>query len=103
MSNIFEDTLNFGFGLFAYSKEKIEEAVEKMVDKGSIAKKDAAGFVAELTKKGETEREELKKIIDERIKSAADTFNHSVRPMTEDDVRRVIREELAAIKRESAE
>ena len=101
MSNFFEDSLNFGFGLFAYSKEKIEEAVEKMVEKGSVAKKDASSFVAELTKRGEAEREELKKVIDERIKKASDTFNNSVKPMTKDDVRAIIREELEAFRKQN--
>ena len=40
MSNIIEDGINFGMGLFAYSREKIEEMVEKMVEKGEVQRKD---------------------------------------------------------------
>ena len=49
MSNILEDTMDFGLGLFMYSKEKIEEMVNKLVEKGQVAKQDASSFVAELT------------------------------------------------------
>ena len=101
MANFLDDAVNFGFGLFAYSKERIEETVEKMVEKGSVAKKDASSFVAELTKRGEEEREQLKKIIDERIQKASDTFNNSIKPITKDDVRAIIKEELEALKKES--
>lgn len=36
MANIIEDSINFGMGLFAYSREKIEDLVEKMVAKGEV-------------------------------------------------------------------
>lgn len=41
MTNLFDEQINFGLGLFLYSKEKVEEVVEELVNKGKIAKKDA--------------------------------------------------------------
>jgi polyhydroxyalkanoate synthesis regulator phasin len=90
MSSIFEDTINFGFGMFAYSREKIEELVEKMVQKGEVAKKDASSFVSEMTAKGEMERKELKRIIGDEFKDAMEVL----KPITRDEIRQIIREEM---------
>ncbi len=90
MSSIFEDTINIGFGLFAYSREKIEEVVEKMVREGDVAKKDASSFVSELAAKGEMERKELKKIIGDEVKDAIEVL----KPITRDEIRQIIREEM---------
>jgi polyhydroxyalkanoate synthesis regulator phasin len=91
MSSIFEDTINLGFGLFAYSREKIEETVEKMVQRGEVEKKEAASFVSELTAKGEMERKELKKIIGDEIRDAVEVL----KPITKDEIRQIIREEMS--------
>lgn len=90
MSSIFEDTINIGFGLFAYSREKLEEIVERMVQKGDVPKKDASSFVSELAAKGEMERKELKKIIGDEVKDAMEV----VKPITRDEIRQIIREEM---------
>lgn len=100
--NIFEDSINFGFGVFAYSREKIEELVEAMVQKGEVAKKDASKFVSELVQKGESERKELHRIEGEELKKAMDTVD-SLRPVTKEDVRQIIREELNKTKEPAQE
>ena len=43
MPNILEKSLSLGFGLFAYSREKIEKIVDELVNKGEVTKKDAQG------------------------------------------------------------
>ncbi len=93
MAGILEDTINFGFGVFAYSREKIEELVEAAVQKGEVAKKDASAFVSELVKKGETERSELSRIIGDEVKKAVNTMDQ-LRPVSKEEVREIIREEL---------
>lgn len=90
MSNMFDDTINLGFGLFAYSREKIEELVDMMVAKGEVAKKDASSFVSELIQKGEVQRKELKRVVDEQVKSTIET----IKPITRDEIRQIIRDEL---------
>ena len=94
MSNILEDTMDFGLGLFMYSKEKIEEMVNKLVEKGQVAKQDASSFVAELTQKGAEQRVEIKKMIDDRVNEATESFRN-VKPVTKEEVRAIIQEELA--------
>ena len=96
MSKFIEDSISFGIGLFSYSKEKVEKAVEKMVEKGSIAREDASDFSKELISRGEEQREEIKKIVDERIQKAQDKFNNSIKHLTADEVRAIVREELEA-------
>ncbi|WP_051534234.1 phasin family protein [Desulfitibacter alkalitolerans] len=71
MSNLLEKSFNMGLGLFAYSREKIENMVDELVNKGEVARKDAQGFVSDLVKKGEEQREELKKIIRDEIKDGS--------------------------------
>ena len=44
MANIFEKSIDLGIGTLIYSREKIEEMVDKLVNKGEIAKKDAHQF-----------------------------------------------------------
>jgi len=51
MSNFLEKTLQFGLGLAAYSREKIEELVEEMVRRGEVAGKDARKLADELVEK----------------------------------------------------
>ena len=99
MANIIEDSINFGMGLFAYSREKIEELVEKMVAKGEVQRKDAESFAADLIKKGEMQREELSRMVkDEVRRTLQDIGLTQDARLTKDDIRAVIREELAAKK-----
>lgn len=96
MANIFEDTLNFGFGLFAYSREKIEEMVEKMVEKGQVERTDARTLARDLTEKGDAERKEIKKMIQTELKSTMEGLGLTrENQVTKDDIREIIREELA--------
>lgn len=99
MSNILEDTINFGVGLFAYSREKVEEVVEKLVDRGSVEKKDARAFADDLIKKGNEQRSEIKKMIKTEVgETLGDMGISKEKPLTAEDVRQIIREELAAQK-----
>ncbi len=92
MSNLLEKSFYMGLGLFAYSREKIEKLVEELVNKGEVAGKDAQGFVSDLVKKGEEQREELRKIIREELKE----FFKAGDIASKEDIRKIIREELSA-------
>ncbi len=96
MANLLDDTLNFGFGLFAYSREKLESFVEKMVESGKVEKRDAQGFMRELVQKGDEQRKEIKSMIKEEVKQATSDMGLNKDSLTKDDVRAIIREELAA-------
>lgn len=99
MSNLFEKSVNFGLGLFAYSKEKVETMVDEMVKKGEINKGDAQSFVSELMEKGERQKQELKTLIKESIKE-----NLDLNTVTDkEEIRKIVREEILKIQEEQKE
>jgi polyhydroxyalkanoate synthesis regulator phasin len=102
MSNLFEKTINLGFGLFSYSREKIEEIVEELADKGEIAKKDAKQFTADLIKKGQEERNEFQRIIKEEVTSVLTNVNVATKNdiISKDELKEIIREQLVMILKE---
>lgn len=65
-----EKSLSFGLGLAVFSREKIEELVEEMVRRGEVAQKDARQFAGDLVKKGDEQRQEMRKLIREEIVAA---------------------------------
>lgn len=101
MANILEDSINFGMGLFAYSREKVEEMVEKMVAKGEVQRKDAQSFASDLIKKGEAQRAELSRMVKDEVRSTLEDVGlASSQCLTKDDIRAIIKEELANAKSE---
>jgi len=99
MSNLFERSMNLGFGLFAYSREKIEAVVDELVNKGEVSRKDAQGLVSDLVKKGEQQREEIKKLIRDEIKESLDYVNLARKEdlLTKDDIKNIVREQLVQV------
>ncbi len=97
MANLIDDTINFSFGLFAYSREKIEQLVEKMVDMGKVERKDAQSFTHDLIEKGDDQRKEIKHMIAEELRSALQEIGlTNDNRLTKDDIRAVVREEISA-------
>ena len=68
--DLLEKSVSFGLGLAAYSKEKVEELVEEMVKRGEVAQKDARKVAGDLVKKGEEQREEIRRLIRSEIAAA---------------------------------
>lgn len=99
MTSLFEKSINLGLGLFAYSREKIEEMVEELVNKGEIEKKDARQFAGELVNKGQEQRAELKKIIKGEVEEALKQMNIARKEdlITKDEISRIIREQLTQV------
>lgn len=108
MADLFETTVNFGLGLFEYTREKVEALVEEMVKKGEVHHKDAQGLVADLIKKGDSQRTEIERMVRGEVEKAlgktADTLHFARREdvLTADEVRRIIREEIAASRPKAA-
>ncbi len=100
MANILEDTVNFGFGLFAYSREKLEDLVEKLVDNGKVEKKDARAFMQELVSKGDEQRKEIKQYVKDEVNDAVSAVNVKGGGLTKEDIREIVREEIAKAKAE---
>ena len=91
-----EESFSLGLGLLMYSREKIENLVEELVDKGDVAKKDARQLAGKVIKQGEEQREELKKMIQKETADALDHLNVVQRKdiLTKDEIRELVREEI---------
>ena len=103
LGNLINEGVNFGFGLFAYSRDKIEQTVQKLVDQGKIERKDAQSFTHELVQTGEEQREEVKKMVQDQVRSGLQNLGltNNQNGLTAEDIRRIVREEIAASKGES--
>lgn len=102
MSNLIEKSINLGLGLFIYSREKVEDMVEELVNKGEIAKKDARQFAGDLIKRGEDQRSELKKLVKEEVMSALDSVNVAKKEdlVTKDEISQIVREQIVEVLKE---
>lgn len=99
MYKFLDNTVNFGFGLFSYSREKLEEFVEKMVDTGKVEKEDAQSFMKELVEKGDEERKEIKDMVKKEVADAVqDVQDIKGEGLSKEDIRAIVREELDATK-----
>lgn len=99
MTNLFEKSINLGIGLFVFTREKIEEIVEELVDKGEIAKTDAQEFTAELVKKGEEQRNEFRNLIRDEVTQVLNDFNIAKKEdiVTKSEIAEVVRQQVAQI------
>lgn len=70
---MFDDFFSAGVGLLVYSKEKAEEFIELLVEKGEMRQDEARKLVNNLIEKGREEkeryREELREKYDAAIKN----------------------------------
>ena len=65
-----KELLHVGLGSVVVVKEKIEEELKVLQEKGKINTTDAKSFIESITKKGEEEDEKLKAKIKEMLKEA---------------------------------
>lgn len=94
MANKFiDDGINFGLGIFNYSKEKIEDLVQELVDRGDVNTNEAKEYVDRLIERGREEKNNLSKFVKDNIKESIDLSQYAKK----DEVRSMIREELRKI------
>jgi len=65
-----KELLHVGLGSVVVVKEKIEEELKILQEKGKINTSDAKSFLESVTKKGEEEDEKLKQKIKDMLKEA---------------------------------
>lgn len=61
-----------GLGATAVIKDKVEDELKKLEEKGKIDSSDVKGFIESLEKKGQDEEEKFKKQIKDSLKEAID-------------------------------
>lgn len=67
MMELLEKTVYFGIGLAVLTKERIDQMVEEMVEKGRLSQTEAAKLAEELAARGREERDALMKVIQDEI------------------------------------
>ncbi len=77
---ILEDLLSASLGLLLYSKEKAEELIDILVDKGEMQRDEARKLVNRMMEKGKAEKEQIRQKVDAAFK---DRF------ITKEDFRRL--------------
>ena len=75
MDKLFEKGISMGLGLFTMTREKAEEIVDKLIEKGEISRKEASGVLEEILNRAEKEREELEKRINNSLENTLQRFN----------------------------
>ena len=70
IKEILEKSVSFGLGLAAYSKEKVEELVAEMVKRGVVAQQGARQLASSLVRKGEEQRDEIRRLIRAEVAAA---------------------------------
>jgi polyhydroxyalkanoate synthesis regulator phasin len=67
MKTKIERGLLAGVGLLSLTEEKAREFVDDLVERGKVRREDAEAQINRLTKRGEEERQEIKKIIHDEV------------------------------------
>ncbi len=102
MKNFLEKSFDFGLGLLMYSREKVEELVEEMVNKGEIEKKEAQKFANDLVKKGEEQRDEFKSLVNGEVSKALNHIGVAKKDdlVSKDEISRIVREQVLQVLKE---
>ncbi len=74
MESVFRKGVLVGLGLLSMTRERVEEMIDDLAEKGEISKDEQSRMVREFMDKAEAKSQETQKWIDERIKEAMDRF-----------------------------
>ncbi len=70
MTDIFEKTLYLGLGIISMTKDKAEEIIDELVEKGKMSEDESAKAVKDLMNRAEKERKALDDKINESLEKA---------------------------------
>jgi polyhydroxyalkanoate synthesis regulator phasin len=68
MSDILKKALSLGLGITAVSREKIQQFVDELVDKGEMAQNESKDVVNRLIARGEEQKNEIKQMVQDQVK-----------------------------------
>lgn len=77
-----KDLLFAGLGAMLVAKEKVEEEVKKLEEKGKLSREEGEKFIKELQQKGHESEVEFKKHIKDAVKEAI----HELGLVTKEDL-----------------
>ncbi len=67
MSNIVERALLLGLGAWSLTRDKVNEAVNELVEEEEVEPEEARKLIDALVTKGEKEREELRRMVRQEV------------------------------------
>jgi len=70
MEDFFRKALQFGLGVWDFTREKVEAVVEEMVRRGELRQQDKPGAIAQIMEKAQAEQEALKEKITQAVAQA---------------------------------
>lgn len=70
MKDLFKKSLLTGLGFAVVSKEKLEETVKEMIDKGNLTEKEGEKLVEEMVGYADKTKGEMEKQIDKYVEKA---------------------------------
>ena len=83
-----KDLIYIGMGGALLAKEKVEEELNELVEKGKLNKKDAQSFIDKAKVKGEEEEKEFKAHLKEVIKETLEEIGVA----TKEDIQTLLKE-----------
>ncbi|RKY25539.1 MAG: hypothetical protein DRP62_00900 [Planctomycetota bacterium] len=87
-----------GVGLAAMTKDKIDEHIKELVEKGKLTEKEAREMADDMLKKSEQARKDLQKQVEEFVKQTLQTIRVASKKDVEDLAARVEKLEAAKTK-----
>lgn len=79
MADLLEKTLYLGLGIFSMTKERAEEIIDDLVEKGKVSKDDSAKAVRSLLDRAEKEKDVFEKKVDESIENSVKKLHLATR------------------------
>ncbi|GAV22478.1 phasin family protein [Carboxydothermus pertinax] len=73
--DIFKRSIMLGLGLITLTKEKAEEFMNELMEKGKMSKDEAQKFLDDLITKGKSQKEELKAEINAELQKIIKELN----------------------------
>jgi poly(hydroxyalkanoate) granule-associated protein len=87
-----------GVGLAAMTKDKIDEHIKELVEKGKLTEKEGREMADDMLKKSKQAKEDLEKQVEKLVQQALDTLNVASKEDIEKLIARI--EKLEAAKTE---
>src|SRR5512146_2290746 len=72
ISDVFEKMFLLGVGAFSLTKEKVQGAVDDLVERGRLSREQGSDVVSELGERGEREREAFMTYVRDAVRSVLD-------------------------------
>lgn len=67
MEDFFRKAMQFGVGLWDFTKEKVESIVDELVRRGEVSQQDKSGVIAQIMEKAQAEQEAMKEKINQAV------------------------------------